>query len=187
MWKLQTEENDKRTYTNSTTGSKCITQKVYTDIEGNNWYAFEDLLTIPYTRQFAATKISSLYALGLSKDDLTGHITGLKTILKSNDPERYEKAFANVLDFESKANNATDPLRQLTSLVCVYFMLNDESIDSFQNNLQLKKMGILENDPAAHSFFLNRQMKDTETYMMRLNEISKIALVPQAELPEVSV
>lgn len=187
MWQLSSEANDKRVYSNSTTGSKCITQKVYTDIEGNNWYSFEDLLTIPYTRQFAATKVSSLYALGLSKDDLTGHINGLKSILKSSDPEKYEKAFANVLDFESKANNATDPLRQLTSLVCVYFMLNDEAIDSFENNLQLKKMSLLESDPAAHSFFLKKQMEDTETYMMRLNEISKIALIPQVELPEVSV
>jgi len=182
MWNLTSEANDKRVYVNSTTGNKCITAKVYSDKEGNSWYGFQDLLTIPYTRQFAATKVSSLYALGLSKDDLTGHINGLKTILKSADPEKYEKAFANVLDFESKASNATDPLRQLTSLVCVYFMLNDEAIDSFENNLQLKKMSLLENDPAAHSFFLKRQMEDTEVYMMRLNQISQIALPAVPEL-----
>lgn len=185
MWKLTEDKPDKRIYTNSQTGSHCTTSKVYTDRELNNWYAFDDLLTIPYTRQFAATKISSLYALGLSKDDLTGHINGLKTILKSQDNERYEKAFALVLDFETKANNATDAIKQILSLTCVYFMINDEPIDSFENNLQIKKMAILEADPDAHSFFLNKQIQDMENYSQLSKIISRIASQPMVELPEV--
>lgn len=183
MWQLQTEEKDKRVYVNSTTGSKCITSKVYTDRDKNNWYAFDDLLTIPYTRQFASTKISSLYALGLSKDDLTNHINGLKTILKSQDKEKYEKAFALVLDFENKAENATDSLKQLSALVCVYYMVNDEAIDSFENSVQLKKMQLLEADPAAHSFFLRRQIEDIESYTTLLRQLSQTATVPQPEFP----
>lgn len=186
MWKLQSEEKDKRLYTNSTTGSKCTTSKVYTDKEGNSWYSFDDLMTIPYTRNFAATKISSLYTLGLSKDDIDKHIAGLKTILKSTDNEKYEKAFALVLDFESKASNAADTIKQLSSLVCVYNMLNDEAIDSFEGNLQLKKMSILENDPDAHSFFLEKQILDTELYMMRLSQISPTASIELPELSKVS-
>lgn len=176
MWKLSAEENDKRSYINSTTGSKCTTSKVYQDREGNDWYSFDDLMTIPYTRSFAATKISSLYTLGLTKDDIDKHVSGLKTLLKSTDAEKYEKAFALVLDFESKANNAADTLKQLSSLVCVYNMLNDEAIDSFEGSLQLKKMSLLENDPAAHSFFLSRMMTTTEDYMQRLAKLSPIAL-----------
>lgn len=175
MWQLQTDENGKRTYSNSTTGSKCTTSKIYTDKEGNDWYQFDDLMTLPYTRSFAATKISSLYALGLSKDDLNSHISGLKTILKSDDKERYEKAYAIVLDFESKANAATDAIKQMSSLVCVYFTMNDEPIDSFENTLQIKKMSILEADPDAHAFFLSKQINLIEDYTKRLSLISQIA------------
>lgn len=175
MWNLESEASDKRTYVNSQTGSRCITSKVYVDKEKNNWWAFEDLFTIPYTRNFAATKISSLYALGLSKDDLSSHINGLKEILKSQDKEKYEKAFALVLDFEGKAENATDPIKQLSSLVCVYYMINDEAIDSFDGSLQLRKMQLLESDPVAHSFFLKLQMQDIETYTHRLVELSQTA------------
>lgn len=181
MWTLQSEQNDKRVYVNSATGSRCTTSKVYTDNQGNNWWSFEDLMTIPYTRQFAATKISTLYALGLTKDDLTTHITGLKNILNSEDKEKYQKAYANVLEFESKTQQAIDPIKQLSSLVCVYYMLSDELIDSFDNTTQVRKLGILEADPKAHSFFLNRQMQDIETYTQHLNKISQIAL---PELPE---
>lgn len=183
MWNLQTEKDGKRTYTNSTTGSRCTTSKLYTDKEGNDWFGFHNLTEIPYTRQFAATKISSLYALGLSKDDLSEHINGLKKVLKSDDKEKYEKAFALVLDFESKANNATDAIKQMSSLVCVYFTINDEPIDSFDNNLQIKKMSLLEADFEMHSFFLKQQITATEHYMNFLNSISQIASVPMADMP----
>lgn len=181
MWKLETQEPNKRTYTNDTTGSKCETKQVYQDKEGNYWWSFTDLITIPYTRQFAATKISSLYSLGLSKDDLNGFISRGKTLCKANDPEKYEKLYAAFLDFESKAQNATDAVKQMSSLVCVYFLLNDEPIDSFDGALQAKKMGILEAEPEAHAFFLNLQVSVMENYTNHLSLISKIVSSPVNE------
>jgi len=185
MWKLSEEINQVRTYTNSLTNSQCLQTFVYTDKEGNKWWQFNDLMTLPYTRNFAATKISSLYALGLSKDDLSGHINNLKAILKSADKDKYEKAYANLLDFESKANNATDAIKQMSSLVCVYFTLNDEPIDSFDHNLQIRKMSLLEADFEMHGFFLKLQMKATEDYTRHLNLLMSIVLPPDHELPEV--
>lgn len=181
MWKLSKDENNKRIYTNSLTGSMCTQTMCYTDKEGNKWYSFDDLMSLPYTRNFAATKISSLYAIGLSKDDLSGHINGLKSILKSTDSDKYEKAYALVLDFENKANNATDAIKQMSSLVCVYFTINDELIDGFDNNLQIKKMSILEADIDAHSFFLQRQVTATENYMRSLSILSQIVLPTEIE------
>lgn len=174
MWKLLSEKDGKRKYSNSATGSKCETQKLYTDKDGNDWYGFTDLLAIPYTRSFAATKISALYALGLSKDDLFSHIGTLKQILRSEDVEKYEKAYARVIDFEAKAQQATDPLKQMSSLVCVYYLLSEEAIDVFDNNLQLKKIAILEADFDLHAFFLSKQIQATEDYTKRLKMLSTI-------------
>lgn len=176
MWKLDKQTETSREYSNTVTGGKCKTEKVYTDREGNSWWGFTDLISIPYTRSFAATKISSLYALGLSKEDLVSHIAGMKLVLKSSDPDKYEKAYANLLDFESKAIAATDPVKQMSSLVCVYFMLNDEPIDSFENSIQSKKISLLEADFDMHSFFLKRQMQATEDYSARLGLLSQIVL-----------
>lgn len=186
MWKLEKQTlADKRTWQNTVTGSSCTQTQVYTDKEGNSWWAFDSLTEIPYTRNFAATKISSLYALGLSKDDLAGHINGLKTVLKSDDREKYEKAFALVLDFETKANSATDAVKQMSSLVCVYNTINDEPIDSFNNNLQLQKMGLLEADINMHSFFLKLQIDATERYTNFLNSISQTVLTANVKPSEV--
>lgn len=178
MWQLKTEEGNKRTYANTATGSSCAQTMCYTDRDGNKWYMFDNLMALPYTRQFAATKISSLYALGLSKDDLAAHIMNLKSILRSTDAEKYEKAYAAVIDFESKANNATDAVKQMSSLVCVYFTMNDEPVDSFDNNLQIKKMLLLEADTAMHTFFLSLQTDAMNRYSQDLNIISQIVSQP---------
>jgi hypothetical protein len=177
MWQLKVDQDNKRRFQNSATGSQCTQSMVYTDKEGNKWWGFDDLTAIPYTRNFAATKISSLYALGLSKEDLTHFISKQKGILKANDPDKYEKSYALLLDFENKATNATDAVKQMSSLVCVYFTLNDEPIDSFDNNLQVRKMSILEADTEAHSFFLNLVIGLTEHYITSLNLLSQIASV----------
>jgi hypothetical protein len=186
MWQLKSEQENKRIYTNPATGSECSQTMCYTDKDGNKWYSFDDLTSIPYTRNFAATKISSLYSLGLSKDDLSNHVTGLKTILKSADKDKYEKAYAIVLDFESKASNATDAVKQMSSLVCVYFTMNDEPIDSFDNGLQIKKMSLMEADIDMHGFFLTKQIELTERYLTFSNLISQIASVKPNELSVLS-
>lgn len=176
MWRLESDVDNKRVYKNPVTNSTCIQLLCYKDKDGNSWYEFQDLTAIPFTRHFAATKITSLYSLGLTKDDITNHISGLKTVLNSDDPEKYQKAYANILDFENKAASAADPIKQLSSLVPVYFTLNDEPIDSFTNDIQIKKLGLLEADPEAHSFFLQRQMEATGRYMNILDKISQIVL-----------
>ena len=175
MWQLSSNGDDHRTYTNSATGSKSDQTLVKTDKDGNKWWQFDDLSTIPYTRNFAATKISALYTLGLSKEDLNNHIGQLKKILRSEAADKYEQAYAQVLDFEQKANNATDAIKQMSALVCVYFTLNDELIDSFDNALQVKKMELLEADPEMHAFFLKLLTEYTERSIQRSNLLFQIA------------
>lgn len=186
MWKLQTDEKDKRVYVNSATNSQCEQELLKTDRDGNKWWGFTNLLTMPFTRHMASTKISSLYGLGFTKDDILGIIGSLKNVLNSTDAEMKQKCYSLVLDFESKAMTAIDPVKQMSGLVCVYHTFNDEEIDSFVDRVQLKKMSILEQDGELHAFFLIRQKDLIESYMNRLNLISQTALVQLPELPEVS-
>lgn len=176
MWQLQSNQNGKKIYKNSATNSECVQQLCYTDKEGNQWFEFTDLISIPFTRTFAANKITSLYALGLSVDDATSFFTKHKATLRSKDNgEKYETAYAEVLEFENKFKTATDPVKQMSSLVCVYFTINDEPIDSFSGELQIKKMSLLEADIEMHSFFLNRQIVLIENYKNSLNKTFQTA------------
>lgn len=175
MWEKIKDHEGKRQYRNPITGSECTTSIVCIDKDGNSWYTFDNLFTLPFMRQFAATKISSLYQIGLSKEDITNHIMSVKATLKSNDPEKYEKAFGLMLDFETKANEATNALRQISSLVCVYNVINDERVDLFDMSIQEQKLKLLEADHELHSFFLKRQIERTETYGSHLDLFLKTA------------
>jgi hypothetical protein len=75
----------------------------------------------------------------------------------------------------------------MTSLVCVYYTINDETIDSFDNNLQIKKMAILEADVEAHSFFLNKQVENTQRYTQSLKILSEIASLKPEEISAHSI
>ncbi len=174
MWELQSESANKRIYFNQATGSRSTQTQIKVDKDKNSWWQFDNLMELPYTRNFQAAKISSLYALGLSRDDLHNHIGRLRKILKSTDPEKYEQAYAEVLDFETKVNSATDAIKQMSALVCVYFTLNDEAIDGWDAQLQIKKMALLEADVEMHSFFLTKQIEITERYTQSLNLLSQI-------------
>ena len=90
-----------------------------------------------------------------------------------------------VLDFESKVENATDALRQQSALVPVYYTFNDEEIDSFNQQLQLKKMSLLEADPVMHAFFLKRHFDATANFMNILKNISETVSVQLPEVGEV--
>lgn len=176
MWQLQSEKDNRRIYQNTATRSECITTKCYTDKEGNNWFEFQDLASLPFTRNFAANKITSLYSLGITIEDATQFFAKHKSTLRSKDGgEKYEQAYAETLEFENKFKQATDPVKQMSSLVCVYYTINDEPIDSFSGDIQLKKMGLLESDPEMHSFFLKRQITLIERSQDILKRISPIA------------
>jgi hypothetical protein len=175
MWEKISDVNGKREYKNPVTGSQLTTSWVYQDKDGNDWYAIDNLFTLPFMRQFAATKISCLYQIGLSKDDMVSHINNLKNTLRGTDPEKYDKAMSFVIDFENKMNDATNAIKQISSLVCVYNLLGDERVDIYDLQVQDKKMKILEADPDAQSFFLRRQIERTETYGNHLDLFSKTA------------
>lgn len=176
MWKLQSEKDGKRIYKNSVTNSECIQNKCYTDQEGNTWFEFADLISLPFTRNFAANKVTSLFALGLTPDDANQFFTKHKATLRSKDiGEKYEQAYAETLEFENKFKSATDPVKQMSSLVCVYYTMNDEPIDSFNGDVQLKKMSLLEADPEMHAFFLTRQIALIERSQAFLGPLSQIA------------
>lgn len=182
MWKLETEQNESRTWRNIKTNSECRQNLVYHDKDSNKWWEFSDLAMMPFTRKFAAAKIESLYMLGLSAQDFELFFFNHKATLKSKDlGEKYETAYSEILEFENKYKAAADPLRQLSSLVCVYFTMNDEAIDSFMNDLQLKKMLLLESDPQMHTFFLKRQIDLIERYKDFLVSTSRTVFEEKSE------
>lgn len=184
MWVKIKETLETKEYRNQDTGGELTLRKVYTDAAGNTWWEITNLFLLPKIRILAAQKISQLYQVGLSADDVENHINGMKNLLRSDDKEKYDKAMQAVLNFEDNYRNATNASRQMASLVCIYYLLNDERIDAFDMAVQEQKINILTVDTDAQAFFLTKQIDRTETYGTALNQLSKTVSMISADTLE---
>lgn len=177
MWVLQGENNGKRTYISSVTGTEIKTSVIYTDGGGRKWYGFDDLMQIPYGRKLASNTMSQMYGAGLSAGDIQNYAASMKTILRSNDADKYEKAFAQVLALESIAENNLTPLKQELGLCTIYILAEDERIDYYDSNIAAEKMAQWGLDSDAIVFFLEWFTNGMIYYKALYSQVSETASV----------
>jgi hypothetical protein len=175
MYTLQSTTTTTRTYRSTITGTDVTTSILYTDASGNKWWAFDDLLQIPHIRKMAANNISQLYGQGFTSDDLKGFAARLKTLLRSTDGEKYEKAYSEVLTLESIAASNLDPVKQELGLCSVYILSDEERVDTFSTRDALTKMEQWALDLDAQAFFLTWLSAGMNDYRAHYNSIMQTA------------
>lgn len=144
-----------RYYENQRTGSELTTYHLHTDQQKNDWWTFQDLFALPFIRQVAAKRVLDLYGHGLALEDIKSISGQMKTILKTNSPDKYELLFAKILELENLSETMADPVKQSMGLCTVYLLLNDEIPDEYTQQVTNQKMTIMALDIDAQSFFLN--------------------------------
>lgn len=143
-----------RTYKNTITGTELTTSQVYRDKAGHTWHVFDDLFSLPFIRHMAAKRVLDLYGHGLSLIDVKSISAQLKAIIKSNDVEKYEKAYSKIMELENLAETMADPVKQCIGLVTVYTLLDDEKPDTYLQADVNVKLSLLNLDIDAQTFFL---------------------------------
>lgn len=167
------ERNGKefRTYTNSKTGTETQTTHIYTDREGARWFGFVDLFKIPYMRVAYSKHIADLFTMGLGLKDILQWTDEMKTLLKSDDPEKYEKLYALTLEKERIAKNTADPIKQHLNLATVYVLAEEERVDHFDDKIAADKLKLWLADTDALSFFLTWHNEHIQSFTSNLNTI----------------
>lgn len=166
---------EKRTYREEETNSEIYTIELYKDKQGNRWFAFEDLYMMPFSRHFAAKKVIDLYGAGLTLDDVRAVTKQIKVHLKGSDPDKYEKAMAEVLRLEQLSESMGDPVKQSLGLCTVYLLLDKEQIDVYSQDVMNYKMSLLAMDLDAQAFFLQWWTGIIPRYTGVLKGLSQIA------------
>lgn len=166
-----------RIYRNQITGSECVTYLLHTDRNGNKWWAFEDLFTLPFIRQLTAKKVIDLYGHGLALDDIKQMTGQIKSILRSSDGEKYDKAMAKVLELENLSETMADPVKQCMGLCTVYLLLNEEMPDAYQNSVTAQKMTLMAMDLDLQAFFLSWWTGIMSSYGQHLKALSQIVSI----------
>lgn len=144
-----------RVYRDTSTDTEVVTYLLKTDKQKNTWWTFEDLFTLPFIRQLSAKKVLDLYGHGLTLDDIKTLTAQVKANLRSDSPEKYELAYAKVLELENLTETMADPVKQCIGLCTVYILLNDEMPDVWTNHVSSLKMSLLGLDSDLQAFFLS--------------------------------
>lgn len=165
-----------RIFRNTQTGTETKLTLIFTDKEGRKWWGFNDLFRIPYMRVSMARNISDLYTIGLSLTDIQTWCNEEKRLLKSDDPEKYEKLFALVLEKEKLATFTADPIRQQLALCTVYIIADDERIDYFDEAAAEEKLNQWKAFPEMVAFFLTWHTGHIQHSIKRLEKISTTVL-----------
>lgn len=162
-----------RLYRNTRTGTEVKTEHIYTGKDGERYFGFTDLYKIPYIRSVYAKHINDLYGIGLSLKDVLTWCEKEKQLLKGNDPEKYEKLYALVLEKENIATYTADPIRQHLALCTVYVLNEEEPVDYFSENMAEEKLERWKKDAEAAGFFLNWHHEHIQRYTADLQKTIK--------------
>lgn len=155
-------------------GSETKITPIHTDKGGRTWWGFVDLLKIPYIRMAHAQNITNLFSLGLTLKDMNKWCEDEKALLRSNDPEKYEKLYALVLEKEKAAKQLLDPVRQHLSLCSVYVLDEDERVDYFDDVQAEKKLKEWSLFPETVAFFLNWHLGHTRNFLEPFQNFSQM-------------
>lgn len=161
-----------RTYENTRTFTQIKTTLIITDKEGAGWWGFTDLFQIPIMRISMAKHISDLYNVGLSLKDILDWCNQEKALIKGNDPDKYEKLFALILEKEKIATFTADPIKQHLALCTVYIMADDEQVDYFDEAKAEEKLKYWGGLPDLIPFFLTWHNEHIQRYMKGLEKIT---------------
>lgn len=173
-----------RTYRNTKTFTETKLNHIHTDKEGMKWWGFQDLFKIPMMRMSMVRNITDLYTIGLTLKDIITWCDQETTLLRSNDPEKYEKLYALVLEKRKLAEHTADPIRQQLALCTVYILADDERIDYFDEQEAEKKLNMWKAYPNDVSFFLTWHTNHIQGYIRDLNKISETVLKLEATAKE---
>ncbi len=174
MYELQPEKKPgTRVYINKDTGMETKTNLIYTDREGRKYWGFADLFQLPQIRAVMAKNITDLYNIGLTLKDIQAWCNEEKALLNSNDPEKYQKLYALILEKEKLATYTADPIKQRLALATVYILMDDERPDYFDQSLGDDKLQLWKGDHTAVAFFLTWLENHMKLYMKRLNKFSQ--------------
>ena len=165
----------KRVYRNDQ-GIEVKTSEIYKDTDGTIWFGFDDLFKIPIMRLSMARHISDMFTMGLSLKDILDWCNQEKKLIKENDPDKYEKLYALILEKERLAIYTADPVRQHLALCTVYVLAADERIDYFDEEDSTKKLKLWGGMIEAIPFFLTWYNVITRDYIRDLKNISQTVL-----------
>lgn len=172
MYKLINESEKQRTYQSDVTGTEVFTSLLYTGSDGEKFWGFDDLFSMPTQRKIAAQRITDLFSAGVTADEIKETLTDIKGLIKANNPDQ---AMFKVQQLEENISHANDITKQATSLAAIYILTDTERIDTINQAFIMSKIERWKTFEDEQAFFLTWLLDITTAYTRLSGQLSQIA------------
>lgn len=163
-YKLIKKTKGERIYSNGTVEIKTVLIR-------KGWWAFEDLLQVPFIRQAYAKRIEDDFSYGTSALDLSKFFSQIKEVLQSKDLEKYEKVYALILKKEESILMIKDPFKQYLAQCAIYVLRPDEDINELNPEEATAKIKSWSTEESL--FFIEWYCNKLQSYYKVFNLINK--------------
>lgn len=133
---------------------------IYTDAQGNKWYAILNPANLHAMRGLTAWAYSKDSEFGLTREKLSIACEKINECINKKDIASIAKVVGVV---EAGLTLYAEPEIMLNLATC-YTFLNDEKNDGYKDYIQEKKKEIWQSDPVCRAFFLQWSVQFTRRF-----------------------
>lgn len=157
---MESEKEPRTRSERSTEGHTYEVVEIYTDTQGNTWWAFKDPLKMPPGRTIAAELASEWVHLNVTPKDQKAFYAKMREHANAGNIVDLFKVLALM---EERTDWAMDG-KALMEFAKVYFLVNDEPIDGNTEHHDATKETAWSHDPTCRGFFLRQAFVRTKGF-----------------------
>jgi hypothetical protein len=144
----------------SITGSKIALERVFIDDDGDEWFQYVNIMTIPARRAIAAEIATRFAEMNMTNESLTVFIESMK---KAANNGNIVELFHLLSEIEFRLSYIGEE-NTLIELAACYFVLNGEDETDFSDVWKNKKIEKIKSNGRSKDFFLQRAFVFTTKY-----------------------
>jgi hypothetical protein len=155
MWSQQTVTDEKLVYVNNNTGEQCSLSRVYTHPELGKFYAFDNLLQMPYQRKYIFDLAQQYERVGMEKNELDTRLSEIQELCRIK-KEGFEFEVYSIAQFiRSSIKDMWDFEKTSMLIAAMVIVQPDENIAIFDQQQAERKIALWRRDKTMLAFFLN--------------------------------
>jgi hypothetical protein len=155
MWKLQTKEEDALIYVNENTGEFVRCGKIFHHDELGSFYAFDNLMQMPYQRKFVFDMAQTMERIGMEKKELLERINKILTLCKDKEKGWELDVYSTAQHIEATIKDGWDYQKTALLVASVVVLQEGENIGLFDQSSSERKILQWSKVPEMLGFFLS--------------------------------
>jgi hypothetical protein len=155
MWKLKEKTEEALVYENTNTGEQVRCGRIYTHNELGVFYAFDNILQMPFQRKFLFDLAQQMEKIGIEKEELIDRMGKIQELCKDKKEGFELDIYAIAKGVEQTAKDHWDFEKTALLVTTLVVIQEGESIGYFDQAQSVRKLDLWKKDKDMLGFFLS--------------------------------